>query len=159
MWNKSLETMKPWCREIVSKKAINFFVYRISQKSELYYQDLLQEERPQFATTCTERTNDISLQENDEITTEEVKKLVASMKNGKSSGANGIQIELTKHNLKPLFHLLAYIFSSVLRGKDVTEIRTTTDMSNIYKKDDRQDCSYCRAIVSSTSYPKYMVKQ
>lgn len=52
---------------------------------------------PQFATTGTEWRNDTSLQGDDGSTTEEAKKGVDSMRNGKVLGLNGIQIEIIKH--------------------------------------------------------------
>lgn len=84
------------------------------------------------ATTGTERRNDASLQGDDEITSEEVKNVVACVKNGKAPCLKGIQIELIKHGQEALFNLLAYFFNSFSENRMFWKYGHY--IGNIYKK-------------------------
>jgi len=83
---------------------------------EDYYKTLLTEERAEFLTM--EQDECTIEQQVPEITTDEVRRAVKGMKNGKAAGP-GLQIELVKTAPIAVHEVLARLFNKCLQGQDI----------------------------------------
>jgi len=85
-----------------------------------------------------------------EITTDEVRRAVKGMKNGKAAGP-GLQIELVKTAPIAVHEVLARLFNKCLQGEDIPQDWKKAHITSIYKKGDRRKCENYRGISITSS--------
>lgn len=73
------------------------------------------------------------------------------MKDGKAAGPDGVSAEMIKYEPEVLFELLAHVFTLFLGENELPFEQTTSYMSKIYKKGDRNECSNDRRISVTTT--------
>ena len=108
-----------------------------------YYRDLLNKARQHIEGRDEPRTEGLL----HKVTCEEVERQLNKMKNGKSSGPDGIPTEALKHLGDWGVHQLTKIFNAIMQsGKMPDEWREST-ITPIYKdKGDNKNCSNSRGI-------------
>lgn len=118
-----------------------------------YYQKLLTEDRAQFLLEDDDENNisNITIKDDDDITVNEIKIALRTMKNGRAPGPGGIPIELIKHGTEQLMELLAYVFTWFLRNDDLPTEWKNAYISNIHKKGDRKILSNYRGLSVTNS--------
>ena len=138
-----IKSMRTDSKELTSLQMIS------TQEWIDYYEQLLTENRPEFAggvNMANPMEDDLSIREEEEITLDEVKRAVHEMKSGKAAGPGGFQIELIKYAPEILFEMLTYLFNQYLRGEDTPAEWRTAYISNLYKKGDRKKCTNYRGL-------------
>ncbi|KAL3266323.1 hypothetical protein HHI36_010501 [Cryptolaemus montrouzieri] len=85
-----------------------------------YYKGLLTEDRPKFQQEQNFRSTE-ETQEIENISSMEVKEAVKYMKNGKSSGAGNLNIELVKAAPDALIEWIVVLFYLCLKGQKLPE--------------------------------------
>ena len=124
--------------------------YITLDKWENYFKSLLSEQRQEYLNPLEEETDPDSeshIELNLGVVTEAIKKL----KNGRSSGPEGIPAELIKHGSNKLHERLRRLMERCLNGEEIPEDWKLGYISVIHKKGKKDDCSNYRGItVTST---------
>lgn len=90
------------------------------------------------------------------ITTIEVKKIVALMKNGKSPGEDGVCIEIIKTAGEDCYTILAELFNKCLKQSDIPKDWKNALMVILFKKGDKADIKNYRPLSLLTNFYKIL---
>lgn len=74
----------------------------------------------------------VTLVEDEEISTNEVKTALESMKNWRIPGLDGLQIDRIKHDIEKLLELFVYVFYCFLRDGFIPPKEQNACLSNRY---------------------------
>lgn len=139
---KTVKNIRQDVREQVNKPLISLEIW------ERYFSELLKENRREFLTeNLPMDINENYIENIDRITSQEIKKTIKSMKNGKSAGPGDIPVELIKHGPPLLWELLADLMNKcIIEGEDPPREWNLAYLSTIHKKGDRTICGNYRGI-------------
>lgn len=124
----------------------------ISMKEwEEYYRSLLTEDRDTFKWKDKNENWNATVQVK-VITTQEIRKALNTMKNGKAPGPGDIPIELVKYGPSILLERLAEIFNKcMLEGCEIPMDWNVAYLSSIHKKGSKKECGNYRGISVTSS--------
>ncbi|KAK7872016.1 hypothetical protein R5R35_004529 [Gryllus longicercus] len=108
-----------------------------------YYEQLLQEDRPQY---MVDEDPINTYQHQPEITILDVKRALRKAGNNKSAGPGNVRMELLKFGGDKILHYIKDIFNKIESGGDIPEEWNTAYISSIYKKGDKTVCANYRGI-------------
>ena len=138
--NKTSSNIKDKDNKVLDKEE------EVKQRWKDYYSELYNTPRQNDRTILEEIPPNINVDEEPEITREEVEKALNTLKNGKAAGPDGIPAELLKYGGQPMVDVMHKLMLKIWEDDEIPEEWGKAAVINLYKKGDPLQCGNYRGL-------------